>query len=85
MKRFLLMVFGLMNLSIAMAEVNCTNEPVSKWKNQESFQKDLAAKYKIKKFKITSGNCYEVYGWDKTGKKVEIYFNPITGDIVKQR
>lgn len=40
--------------------------------------------YKIKKFKVTSGNCYEVYGWDKDGKKVEIYYNPITGEKVKE-
>ena len=28
--------------------------------------------YKIKKFKV-DGNCYEIYGHNKEGKKVEIY------------
>ncbi len=38
--------------------------------------------YTIKKFKV-DGNCYEIYGKNKEGKKVEIYFDTKTGDIVK--
>ena len=37
--------------------------------------------YKIDKFKI-DGNCYEIYG-SEDGKKVEIYFDTKTLDIVK--
>ena len=37
--------------------------------------------YKIKKFKVNSGNCYEIYG-TKDGKKVEAWFNPETGASV---
>lgn len=44
------------------------------------FLKELEQTYKIKLFKTTGGNCYEIYGWDKAGKKVEIYFNPVTGE-----
>jgi hypothetical protein len=40
--------------------------------------------YKIKKFKI-AGNCYEIYGWDKDGKKVEIYFDMKDGSVVKSQ
>ncbi len=71
--------------SIAVAGPKCTEEAKDKWKNEAEFQKSLTDQgYKIKKFKVTSGNCYEIYGWDKDGKKVEIYFNPITGDKVKE-
>ena len=38
--------------------------------------------YKIAKFKI-DGNCYEIYGTNKDGKKVEIYFDTRSLDIVK--
>jgi hypothetical protein len=38
--------------------------------------------YKIAKFKI-DGNCYEIYGTNKDGKKVEIYFDTKSLDIVK--
>ena len=85
MKKFILVVIAMSALSSAFAGVTCTQEPVSKWKNQEAFQKELEANYKIKKFKVTPGNCYEIYGWDKKDNKVEIYFNPVTGEIVKQR
>jgi hypothetical protein len=33
---------------------------------------------------VTTGNCYEIYGQDKQGKRIEIYFNPITGDVVEE-
>ena len=32
---------------------------------------------------MTEGNCYEIYGFDKDGKKVEIYFDPVSGKPVK--
>ena len=69
----------------AVAAVDCTKEPKDKWKNQDAFKKELEATYKIKNFKVTAGNCYEIYGWNKAGKKVEIYFNPVNGSIVKER
>lgn len=71
--------------SALVAGPQCTKEPKAKWKDQVAFQKDLATQgYKIKEFKITDGNCYEIYGWNKDGKKVEIYFNPVTAAIVKE-
>ena len=69
----------------ALAAVDCTKEPKEKWKAEADFKKELEATYKIKKFKVTSGNCYEIYGWNKAGKRVEIYFNPVTGEIVKSK
>ncbi|MEN0036393.1 MAG: PepSY domain-containing protein [Cellvibrio sp.] len=63
----------------------CTDIDKSKWLDQAKFQEDLKAKgYEIKVFKVTDGNCYEIYGWDKDKKKVEIYFDPVTGKTVKE-
>ncbi len=71
--------------SSAFAGPNCTTEPKDKWQDQAKFQDNLKTQgYKIKVFKVTKGDCYEIYGWDKEGKKVEIYFHPITGAIVKE-
>ncbi|PZR40655.1 MAG: PepSY domain-containing protein, partial [Ectopseudomonas oleovorans] len=54
------------------------------WQDQDKFQADLKAQgYEINKFKVTGGNCYEIYGFDKDGKKVEIYFDPVSGKPVK--
>ena len=85
MKRLIITAIVLFSVSNVFAEVTCTKEPVAKWKNQAAFEKELAATYKIKKFKVTKGNCYEIYGWDKAGKRVEIYFNPVDGSVVKQK
>lgn len=84
MKSFSALFLILSSLS-AFAEVNCTAESKYKWKNQDAFKKELEVTYKIKVFKVTKGNCYEVYGWNKEGKKVEIYFNPVTGEKVKEK
>ena len=62
-----------------------TNGPKEKWMTEEDFKKKAEAEgYKITKFK-QPGSCYEIYGTDKAGKKVEIYFNPVDGSIVKSK
>jgi len=76
-----ILMFGL----TAYAKKNCTDEPKEKWMTEEDFKKKAEAEgYKITKFK-QPGSCYEIYGTDKAGKKVEIYFNPVDGSIVKSK
>lgn len=70
---------------MAFAGPECTTADQSKWQDKEKFQEKLKAEgYDIKKFKVTKGNCYEIYGWNKDKQKVEIYYNPITGAVVKE-
>ncbi|NYZ11972.1 PepSY domain-containing protein [Azospirillum sp. RWY-5-1] len=68
----------------ALAEPKCTTEPKSAWLTEDAMKAKIAGMgYKdIRTFKSTSGGCYEIYGHDKNGKKAEVYFNPVTGDIV---
>ena len=47
--------------------------------------------FSMYKFKFTSGNCYEIYGTAPKAEdnaeeriKTEIYFHPISGEIVKR-
>ena len=40
--------------------------------------------YVVSVFKKTTGNCYEIYGKNASGKRVEVYFNPVTGEPIKQ-
>lgn len=63
----------------------CTSAPESDWQNKDQFEKSLLqGGYEIKELKVTDGNCYEIYGKDPAGNKVEIYFNPVDGQVIKQ-
>lgn len=77
---------SLFAVNVAFAGPECTQEDKAKWQDQKKFEEKLVKEdgYKINKFKVTKGNCYEIYGWDKAGKKVEIYFNPVDGKKVKE-
>ncbi|NEX61676.1 PepSY domain-containing protein [Noviherbaspirillum galbum] len=67
----------------AFASAKCTAHPKSEWMKESDAKAQLeAAGYKIRKFKV-DGNCYEIYGHNKEGKKVEIYFDTKTLDVVK--
>ena len=69
----------------AMAAPLCTKTPQSQWMPQQALKDRLAKDgYSINRF-LVSGTCYEIYGKDKDGKRVEIYFDPTDGRIVKQR
>lgn len=75
----------LMTSSVSHAKKSCTDQPKDKWMSEEDFKKQKQAEgYKIRKFK-QPGSCYEIYGTDKNGKEVEIYFNPTDGSIVKSK
>lgn len=70
--------FGISN---AFAEPKC-DVPKEKWMKEADFKAKAEAEgYTIKKFKVNSGKCYEIYG-TKDGKKVEAWFNPETGASV---
>lgn len=40
--------------------------------------------YQIRKFDMEDG-CYEIKGTDAAGKKVEMYINPWTAEVVKTK
>lgn len=67
------------------ADEVCTTEPQTAWLPAEEM-KLLAVHrgYRIKTFKISKNNCYEIYGFDRQGQIVEVYFNPVTSRLVTQ-
>lgn len=80
--RFILAVMSLLPIQ-AMASADCAAYPKEEWASEDTLKQALKDEgYKIKKFKI-DGNCYEMYGLNKEGKKVEIYFDMKTFAIVK--
>lgn len=84
MKKFLAVsaiAFGVVSGS-AVAKDLC-DVPEEQWQSMEAFEQAITDKgWKIKKTKVDDG-CYEVYGWDEKGEKVEAYFNPETLELVK--
>ncbi len=84
MLQFFIGFFVLLSLSLsAHAKKSCTDLPKDKWLSEEAFKAQVEAQgYKVRKFK-QPGTCYEIYGVDKAGKNVEIYFNPVDGSVVK--
>lgn len=63
------------------SEESCGNAPTSEWMSKDAMkEKAVAAGYEVRQVKV-EGSCYEVYGI-KDGKKVEIRFNPVTGEQV---
>ncbi|TFY91000.1 PepSY domain-containing protein [Pseudomonas nabeulensis] len=69
---------------LAFAGPQCTTAERSQWQDEKAFLDKLKADgYTINKFKVTDGNCYEIYGFDKDKRKVEIYHDPVTGKAVK--
>lgn len=85
MKQLILALALLGTAATVHAKKDCTTEPKSKWMSEADFRTKVEAEgYKIKKFK-QPGTCYEIYGTNKEGKKVEIYFNPVDGSISKDK
>ena len=80
--RFILAVMSLLPIQ-AIASAVCPVYPKEEWASEDTLKQTLKEEgYKIKKFKI-DGNCYEIYGRNIEGKKVEIYFDMKTLAIVK--
>jgi hypothetical protein len=73
--------------SPALAGPKCTDEAKTAWMTEDAMKAKIADMgYKdIRTFKTTSGNCYEIYGFSKDGKKAEVYFHPVTGAIVEAK
>lgn len=86
---------SLLMLSMApmvFAGADCPNISKDQWLSELDMQKKIVNDYGfvIYKFKIDD-NCYEIYGAaPKTDdanqwSKIEVYFDPSTGEIVKQK
>ncbi|WP_047553802.1 PepSY domain-containing protein [Methylotenera sp. G11] len=80
--KLLFALFSLLPLQ-ALAGADCPVYPKSEWASEDTLKQALNEEgYTIKKFKVDA-NCYEIYGRNKQGKKVEIYFDTKTLAIIK--
>ena len=85
MNRLLILIAALLTATAATAGPTC-KAPKESWMKEADFKAKLEGEgYKIKTFKVTKGQCYEIYGHDKAGKKVEIYFDPATAAVLESK
>ena len=66
----------------AFAKADCKAYPKEEWMKEADAKAKISEQYNIKKFKV-DGNCYEIYGTNAEGKKVEIYYDAKTLEPVK--
>lgn len=72
MKTALLPLAALLTSTIAFAGPTC-NAPEAQWMKEADFRKKVEADgYTIRKFKVTDGRCYEIYGTDKALSLIHI-------------
>lgn len=70
---------------IASASPKCTSEPKDKWIKEADIKAKIDAMgYTDYKKILVTGSCYEIYGKNKAGKKVEVYLSPIDGKVVEE-
>lgn len=79
-----LLAIGLLtaiSATAALAAPTC-NVDKADWQPEQNLRNKLMAqKWTIKNVKINNG-CYEVYGTDEKGKKVEMYFHPKSLEVI---
>lgn len=71
---------GLLLLGAAplLADTDCARPDRSAWMPESQFREQMKRQgVQITKFRITPGHCYEIYGFDAAGRKLEIYYDPV--------
>ena len=84
MKRHLLTLCLALAAGSAFAQhaEKCDPIPQAAWKPQAELERKLKNEgWTISRVKIENG-CYEVYGKNATGKKMETFFHPKTFEVV---
>ncbi len=81
----MLAVTTLIFATSALAGPQCAEQQTDQWLSEDDMKARIAEMgFTYDKFKISRGNCYEIYGHNADGEKVEVYFDPLSGDVVEQ-
>jgi len=79
------LALALSGSAFAHGDVECPNVPKAEWKPQMDLQKKLTEEgWRIRQVKVWN-TCYEVYGFDAKGERVEAFFNPKTFERVQEK
>lgn len=78
---------GLLLLGAAplLADTDCARPDRSAWMPESQFREQMKRQgVQITKFRITPGHCYEIYGFDAAGRKLEVYYDPVDARPVEE-
>ena len=76
-------LFAVIAPGAAFASSDCPNVPRDQWMSDAAItEKAKALGYDVRSIKVDDG-CLEAYAMDKNGMRVEVYFHPGTGDVVR--
>lgn len=76
-------LFTMLAPAAALASQECPDVPRDQWMSDAAItEKAKEQGYDVRSIKAEDG-CLEAYAMDKDGKRVEIYFHPGTGDVLK--
>lgn len=68
-----------------LADTDCARPDRSAWMPESQFRAQMKRLgVQITKFRITPGHCYEIYGFDAAGRKLEIYYDPVDARPVEE-
>lgn len=69
--------------SVASASSNCPNVPRDQWMSDAQItEKAKGLGYDVRSLKAENG-CLEAYAFDRQRNRVEVYFHPGTGDVLR--
>ena len=69
----------------AHGDVQCPAHPKAEWQpHNDLYQKLLKEGWQVRRMEATK-TCYEVYGKDPEGKRVEAFFDPKTFERVEEK
>ncbi|MGB5950173.1 MAG: PepSY domain-containing protein [Parvibaculum sp.] len=66
-------------------DARCTDQPREQWMSKDAAKaKATALGYEVRRVKVEDG-CYEIYAFDSNKAKVEIFMNPVSGELVNRK
>jgi len=82
-----LALMAMSHTSYATGMISCDSGDQATWKTQDELRATVIEKgWEVRSVKV-DGGCYELYGTNPYGKRVEAYFDPLTLEmlLVSQR
>lgn len=71
----------------AWAGPQCTDRPEAEWLSPAQMDQRLKALGyvdDVRRLHVSKGRCWEIYGHNRSGQAVEVYFHPLSGAIVQE-